>query len=144
MDGGLVLTEFGAMEILKEMPFTLLNQYMKLFDHYSIRKSDLLLLLKSLDEQASLIKTTTSSKNVDFSGAMNPETGALTYDEWYGKDYDISIKEFDNNITVIKERVKASYEANKIRTKNFWIPVSISILSLLISIIVNLQDVFSS
>lgn len=142
MDGGLVLTEFGAMKILKELPFTLLSQYIKLFDHYKIKKADLLLLLKSIDKQANLIKTATNSKNVEFSGAVNSETGELAYDEWYKNDYAISLKEFEKNIAVVKERIKASYEASETRTKEFRLPVIISIVSLAISLVVGLLSIF--
>ena len=63
MDGGLVLTEFGAMKVLKEVPFILLSQYIKLLDHYKIRKSDIQLIIKSIDKQANSIKTIANSKN---------------------------------------------------------------------------------
>lgn len=142
MDSGLVLTEFGATKILKEIPFTLLSQYMKLFDHYKIRKSDILSLLKSVDKQANLVKTSTNPKSVEFSGAVNPETGELAYDRWHRKDYAISVKEFDQSVIVVKERIKASYEASTTRSKEFRVPVIISIVSIFISVIVGLLSVF--
>ncbi len=142
MDGGLVLTELGAMKVLKEIPFILLSQYIKLFEHYKIRKADIQLMLKSIDKQTNSVKTITSSKNVEFSGAVNSETGELAYDEWYEKDYEISLKEFYKNVDVVKERMKASYEASKARTKEFWIPVTISVVSLTISLLVGLLSIF--
>lgn len=142
MDGGLVLTEFGAMKVLKEVPFILLSQYIKLFDHYKIRKADIQLIIKSIDKQANSIKTITNSKNTEFSGAVNPETGELAYDEWYENDYELSLKEFYKDIDVIKERMKASYDASKTRSKEFWIPVTISAISLAISLLVGLSSIF--
>lgn len=142
LGGERVLTEFGAMKILKEMPFTLLTQYMKLFDHYRVKKSDLLIMLNNIDKHASLVKAITNSKNVEFSGAVNSETGELAYDEWYKEDYKLSVKNFSKNIDVIKERLKASYEAGEIRTKEFWIPVTISVVSLIISMSVGLLSIF--
>lgn len=141
IDGGLVLTEFGAMKVLNEIPFILLSQYIKLFDHYKIRKADTQLIIKSIDRQANSIKTITSSKNTEFSGAVNPETGELAYDEWYKMDYEFSLREFYKNIDVIKERMKASYEASKAHSKEFWIPVIISVISLAISLIVGLLSI---
>jgi len=141
MDGGLVLTEFGAMKALREIPFILLSQYIKLFDHYKIRKADLQLIIKNIDKQANTIKAITNSKNTEFSGAVNQENGELTYDEWYKKDYVLSLKEFYQNIDVIKERMKASYDASKARSKEFWIPVTISAISLVISLLVGLLSI---
>lgn len=142
MDGGLVLTEFGAMKALKEVPFVLLSQYIKLFDHYRIRKADLQLIVKSIDKQVDFIKTITNSKNTEFSGAVNPENGELAYDEWYKKDYEPSLKEFYRDIDVIKERMKALYDVGKNRSKEFWIPVTISVISLTVSLLVGLLGIF--
>lgn len=142
MDGDLVLTEFGAMKVLKEVPFILLSQYIKLFDHYKIGKADIQLIIKSIDKQAKSIETITNSKNTEFSGAVNSESGELAYDEWYENGYELSLNEFYKDIDVIKERMKASYDASKTRSKEFWIPVTISAISLAISLLVGLLSIF--
>lgn len=129
------LTEFGAARVMRETPFLLLNQYSKLFDNYKIKKSDIQLIIESIDRQAKYIETMTNRDNTEFSGAENGDTGDLLYDEWMINDYEYFLREFYEKINIIKERMKALYYTSRVQSKKFWIPTIISIISLIIGLL---------
>ena len=129
------LTEFGAARVMRETPFLLLNQYSKLFDNYEIKKSDIQLIIESIDRQAKYIETMTNRDNTEFSGAENGDTGDLLYDEWMINDYEYFLREFYEKINIIKERMKALYYTSRVQSKKFWIPTIISIISLIIGLL---------
>ena len=129
------LTEFGAARVIRETPFLLLNQYSKLFDNYKIKKSDIQLIIESIDRQAKYIETMTNRDNTEFSGAYNGNTGDLSYDEWVINDYEYFLREFYEKINIIKERMKALYYTSRAQSKKFWIPTVISIISLIIGLL---------
>jgi len=129
------LTEFGAARVMRETPFLLLNQYSKLFDNYKIKKSDIQLIIESIDRQAKYIETMTNRDNTEFSGAENSDTGDLLYDEWMINDYEYFLREFYEKINIIKERMKALYYTSRVQSKKFWIPTIISIISLIIGLL---------
>lgn len=129
------LTEFGAARVMRETPFLLLNQYSKLFDNYKIKKSDIQLIIESIDRQAKYIETMTNRDNTEFSGAENGDTGDLLYDEWMINDYEYFLREFYEKINIIKERMKALYYTSRAQSKKFWIPTVISIISLIIGLL---------
>lgn len=129
------LTEFGAARVMRETPFLLLNQYSKLFDNYKIKKSDIQLIIESIDRQAKYIETMTNRDNTEFSGAENGDTGDLLYDEWMINDYEYFLREFYEKINIIKERMKVLYYTSRVQSKKFWIPTIISIISLIIGLL---------
>lgn len=129
------LTEFGVARVIRETPFLLLNQYSKLFDNYKIKKSDIQLIIESIDRQAKYIETMTNRDNTEFSGAYNGNTGDLSYDEWAINDYEYFLREFYEKINIIKERMKALYYTSRAQSKKFWIPTVISIISLIIGLL---------
>lgn len=129
------LTEFGAARVMRETPFLLLNQYSKLFDNYEIKKSDIQLIIESIDRQAKYIETMTNRDNTELSGAYNGDTGDLLYDEWVINDYEYFLREFYEKINIIKERMKALYYTSRVQSKKFWIPTIISIISLIIGLL---------
>lgn len=129
------LTEFGAARVIRETPFLLLNQYSKLFDNYKIKKSDIQLIIESIDRQAKYIETMTNRDNTEFSGAYNGDTGDLLYGEWVINDYEYFLREFYEKINIIKERMKALYYTSRVQSKKFWIPTIISIISLIIGLL---------
>ena len=129
------LTEFGAARVMREIPFLLLNQYSKLFDNYEIKKSDIQLIIESIDRQAKYIETMTNRDNTELSGAYNGDTGNLLYDEWAINDYEYFLREFYEKINITKERMKALYYTSRVQSKKFWIPTIISIISLIIGLL---------
>lgn len=138
VDSEPVLTEFGAAKVLDEIPFVLLSQYIKLFDYYKIRKVDLRLIIETIDKQADSIKSITKLENIEPKALFNQETEDNSYDEWCSGGYEASLNKFYKRIDVAKERIKSSYNNNRVHAKEFWIPVIISIVSLVISLTVNL------
>lgn len=52
--------------------------------------------------------------------------------------YEASLNKFYKRIDVAKERIKSSYNNNRVHANKFWTPVIISVVSLVISLTVGL------